>query len=707
MQRSYSWSPPGEYDDTTGYYDQGVTSSGSPDTTIDSSSDELIALGDVNADTQQAASQISIVQQALTHDTYGIARYEGDTYYYTSPYSPAGNEAGSAEPVWPNMTMSRGPLRRLHGPDLDRIEPAAVVRERLRRRLHAPGRGGQLADGPADREHHERALHGGELRHDLARLHGAVRPARLPHERQRERVRTTITETTTPSNDWPQWRNIPFYDGNPAGSASGSTMTSIKRVYVSNDSTNLYMRVDNASGSLSAYNTAPDFAILIYAQDFNHSGSLHTTTTGFYGGTLDHPMNYLFARWSDSSTYSMFSANSSGGWTWDSNLSTQAPQWDTATGRIELEIPITDMASSGSASAGLWSYLDVDMVYDNPSTGVWSDDDIMGLHYEIASSSQAWLYGSTLGHEISSLTTNASRYSPSTGVTINGDIVNPQAVTENNETLTLAFTHNGAAVGSNKTTTVSLAAGQVENYALSWTPPTTNYQGYLVQATLTDVNGHVLDNAYTAVDVSSSWAKFPRYGFVTNFADNYTQTLITNRLNLYHLDGIQFYDWEWKQHVPLAGTVSSPASSWVNIDSNTNYQHSIETLISDVHGDASVAMSYNLIYGAWAGYGSDGSGVNYQWGTLVQHQLHQPSERRPFGPTARYALSLPVRPRELGMAELHLRPGEERGRGLSLRRLAGRRVRQHRHRLHLRRGVGEPGKRVQRLFDKCLQRPRR
>ena len=154
------------------------------------------------------------------------------------------------------------------------------------------------------------------------------------------------------------------------------------------------------------------------------------------------------------------------------------------------------------------------MVYDN--SGVWTDDDIMGLHYEIASSSQAWLYGSTLGHEISSLTTNASRYSPSTGVTINADIVNPQAVTENNETLTLAFTHNGVAVGSNQTATVSLAPGQVQNYAVSWTPPTTNYQGYLIQATLTDVNGHVLDTAYTAVDVSSSWTKFPRYGFVTN-----------------------------------------------------------------------------------------------------------------------------------------------------------------------------------------------
>jgi dextranase len=123
----------------------------------------------------------------------------------------------------------------------------------------------------------------------------------------------------------------------------------------------------------------------------------------------------------------------------------------------------------------------------------------------------------------------------------------------------------------------------VEDYTLSWDPPNADYQGYLVQATLTNANGNTLDIAYTAVDVSSSWAKFPRYGFVTNFADNYLQTLITDRLNLYHLDGVQFYDWEWEHHVPLAGTVSNPASSWVNIDSNTNYKHSIETLINDVH----------------------------------------------------------------------------------------------------------------------------
>lgn len=610
IQRSYSWDPPGEYNDTTGYYDQGVTSSGSPDTTIDSSSDELIALGDVNANSQQAASQISVVEQALTHDTWGIARYTGDTYYYTSSYSPAGNEAGSAEPVWPNMTMLVALYEVYTGDLTDAFSRLQWYASVSGVGYMPPGEAVSWTTGqPVVSTMSEPFTAATFVMTSLA--YSGQYDERVYPTNANASAYATINETTTPSNDWPQWRGIPFYDGNPAGSASGSKMTSISRVYATNDSTNLYLRVDNASGALSAYNTSPDFAILIYAQDFDHSTSLSSTSTGFYGGTLDHPMNYLFARWSDSNTYSMFSANSSGGWTWDTNLSTQAPQWDTATGRIELEIPLADMASS-SAASGDWSYVDVDMVLDN--NGTWQDDDIMGLHYEIASSGQAWLYGSTLGHEIESLTTNASRYSPGTGVTINANVVNPQAVTEDNETLTLSFTHNGAAVGSDQTATVSLAPGQVETYSLTWDPPNTNYQGYLVQATLTDVNGHVLDTAYTAVDVSSSWAKFPRYGFVTNFGDNYLQTLTTNRLNLYHLDGIQFYDWEWKHHVPLSGTVSNPSASWVNIDSNTNYQHSIETLISDLHSNSAVALSYNLIYAAWAGYGQDGSGVNYEWG---------------------------------------------------------------------------------------------
>ena len=47
---------------------------------------------------------------------------------------------------------------------------------------------------------------------------------------------------------------------------------------------------------------------------------------------------------------------------------------------------------------------------------------------------------------------------------------------------------------------------------------------------------------------------------------------------------------------------------------NRNSMHSVETLISDVHNHAAVAMNYNLIYGAWSASGQDGSGANYQWG---------------------------------------------------------------------------------------------
>jgi GH15 family glucan-1,4-alpha-glucosidase len=610
VQRSYSWSSPGEWNDTTGYYDQGVTSSGSPDMTIDSSSNELIALGDINASSQRAASQISVTEQALTHDTWGIARYSGDTYYYTSQYSPAGNEAGAAEPAWPNMTMLVALYEVYTGQDSNAFSRLQWYVSNSGVGYMPPGEAvSWVSHSPIVSTMSEPFTAATFVMTALA--YTGQYDERVYPTNSNASAYASVTETTSPASDWPGWRQIPYYDYAGA-STSGSTMTAIRRVYAANDSNNLYVRIDNASGALSAYNTAPDFATMIYAQDFNHSSSVPSTTTGYYGGTLDHPMNYLFARWSDSTSYSMFTANSSGGWTFDQNLSIQAPQWDTATGRIELEIPLADMASSGSAASGSWSYIDTEIAYDN--SGTWQDDYIAGLHYEVASSGQAWLYGNTLGNEIESLTTNAARYSPGQAVTINANIVNPQAVSESGQTLTLTYTHDGTQVGSTQSATVSLSPGQVSNYAITWDPPTTDYQGYLVQATLTDSRGNVLDTADTAVDVSQNWNKFPRYGFVTNFADNYQQSLIANRLNLYHLDGVQFYDWEYEHHIPLAGTVSDPDSSWVNIDNDTNYEHSVQTLISDFHDNNALALSYNLIYGAWAGYGQDGSGVNYQWG---------------------------------------------------------------------------------------------
>jgi hypothetical protein len=205
----------------------------------------------------------------------------------------------------------------------------------------------------------------------------------------------TITVTTTPSNDWPQWINVPYYLDKTGDSVSGSAQTDIKRVYLSNDSSNIYIRIDNTLGTLPAFNTEPKFGIMVYSEDYNHSGSIPSLGTGFYGGTLDRPMQYLVARWSDSSTFSRFKV-ASGAWTYDSSVSgVTIPQWDTSTGRIEVVIPISTLTSSGSVSMGSWANLNVALAYHNTSTNTWTDDDILAIHYQLTSSGGAWIYGNS------------------------------------------------------------------------------------------------------------------------------------------------------------------------------------------------------------------------------------------------------------------------------------------------------------------------
>ncbi len=89
-----------------GYFDRAVNTDNTARVDpVDSSSDMLIVLGVVNATSSQAVSHIAKITSTLSQDTWGIARYVGDTFYYTSQYSPAGNEALAAEPSWPQMSM--------------------------------------------------------------------------------------------------------------------------------------------------------------------------------------------------------------------------------------------------------------------------------------------------------------------------------------------------------------------------------------------------------------------------------------------------------------------------------------------------------------------------------------------------------------------------------------------------------------------------
>jgi hypothetical protein len=99
----------------------------------------------------------------------------------------------------------------------------------------------------------------------------------------------------------------------------------------------------------------------------------------------------------------------------------------------------------------------------------------------------------------------------------------------------------------------------------------------------------------------------------------------------YHINYVQFYDWQWKHHVPLAGSVTNPATSWTNVANLTNYRQTVLDMISACHTNGMYAMEYNLMYGAWAGYGQDGSGVDSNWSLLTSINGPQWSINMPGG----------------------------------------------------------------------------
>jgi len=145
-----------------------------------------------------------------------------------------------------------------------------------------------------------------------------------------------------------------------------------------------------------------------------------------------------------------------------------------------------------------------------------------------------------------------------------------------------------------------------------WQPPSTDFRGYIAEV-YNKVDTTETIYATIAVDVSSNWARFPRYGFLSKFGklSNDQISLVIENLSRHHINGIQFYDWHNKHHQPLPVTGSTPASSWKDIANRDTYFSTIESYISSTHSRNMKAMFYNLVYGALEDGEADG--VNKEW----------------------------------------------------------------------------------------------
>lgn len=221
------------------------------------------------------------------------------------------------------------------------------------------------------------------------------------------------------------------------------------------------------------------------------------------------------------------------------------------------------------------------------------------------------------GSMIAKVSTDKARYNPGSSVTITVSLKNTTGGTITNGTVTLYFKHlENELAGTSQSKTFTLSNNAVTSLSYTWAPPSTDFQGYTVEAWARDASGNVIDNLNTAADVSSNWTHFPRYGFLSNFPSQSaaTSSATVDMLKDYHINALQFYDWQYKHHVPVKGSVASPDASWPDIAGRTMYRQTVHDYIAAAHNTGMSAMNYNLINGAFDGYGQDGSGLNYQWG---------------------------------------------------------------------------------------------
>ena len=139
--------------------------------------------------------------------------------------------------------------------------------------------------------------------------------------------------------------------------------------------------------------------------------------------------------------------------------------------------------------------------------------------------------------------------------------------------------------------------------------PDADGRGYALEVEAPDEQQNVLTSAFTAVDVSSSWTKFPRYGYVWDFTPSADAESKADEMARYHLNGVQFYDWQYRHHRPLAADLSGWrdwSGRWISGDT-------VRAYLRAAHDRGMACMAYNMIYAANETYLTDGSGVQADW----------------------------------------------------------------------------------------------
>ena len=225
------------------------------------------------------------------------------------------------------------------------------------------------------------------------------------------------------------------------------------------------------------------------------------------------------------------------------------------------------------------------------------------------------------GANIADVYTDKARYAPNENVTILIQLKNDVQLKSDRSNagkaaLKVTFWHLGERVGEELSQAVDLSDGK-SSVSINWTPPDSDFRGYLVGVRLVSSSGETLGTGYTAVDVSSQWNRFPRYGYLAHYskAEGAMPAEWIAELNKFHIDGLEYYDFENRHEQPLAGTVEHPDSEWKDIAGRRVERSIVDGFLAEAHRYHMMSMAYNTSYCAYADAFTNGSGVKLRWAT--------------------------------------------------------------------------------------------
>lgn len=215
------------------------------------------------------------------------------------------------------------------------------------------------------------------------------------------------------------------------------------------------------------------------------------------------------------------------------------------------------------------------------------------------------------GSVVADIYTDKAMYNPGDTVKISLTLKNETGYDITSGKICLQARHLNQSSGERLEKEYSLKRGESSDVVLEWCAPGTDFTGYLLEVDIYDGNGSIVDTSAVGVDVSSSWIKFPRYGYLHDFGVEVDTAGKIAQMNRFHINGIEYYDWHYRHHEPLPATSTKEnLGVWDDWTGRLIYGDTIRSYITSAKERNMANMAYDMIYAGTDDFFKDNAVTN-------------------------------------------------------------------------------------------------